>query len=108
MVYGIFTAGQRTWGGPRADASTADQTTSPAAAIAHAEATGDDLNVVPESFRPAVEAMLSAPVLLPRVTLQPKSSLEGRLGDAEMGEGTAVNLRSSDGSEGVELPERVK
>lgn len=53
MVYGIFTAGQRTWGGPRADAGTADATTSPQAAIEHAEATGDDLNVVPETFRSA-------------------------------------------------------
>jgi len=107
MVYGIFTAGQRTWGGPRADASTADQTTTPAAAIAHAEATGDDLNVVPESFRPAVEARLDLPTL-PKVTLQPKSSLEGRLGDLEMDAGPAVSLRSLSGSEGVELPQRVK
>lgn len=53
MVYGIFTAGQRTWGGPRADAGTADATTSPQAAIEHAEATGDDLNIVPETFRSA-------------------------------------------------------
>ena len=51
MVYGIFTAGQRTWGGPRADAGAADTATSVQQAVAHAEATGDDLNVVPESFR---------------------------------------------------------
>jgi len=33
MVYGIFTAGQRTWGGPRADAGAADPSTTPQAAI---------------------------------------------------------------------------
>lgn len=56
MVYAFFTSGQRTWGGPRADAGQADAVTSPQAAIEYAEATGDDLNIVPESFRPAVEA----------------------------------------------------
>ena len=49
MVYGIFTAGQRTWGGPRADAGKADPGTTPQQAIEHAEATGDDLNVIPKS-----------------------------------------------------------
>ncbi|KAJ9131157.1 Chitin synthase D [Pleurostoma richardsiae] len=56
MVYGIFTAGQRTWGGPRADAAAADQHTTVQEAIEHAEKTGDDLNIVPESFIPAAEA----------------------------------------------------
>ncbi|KAI1113652.1 family 2 glycosyltransferase [Nemania sp. NC0429] len=55
MVYGIFTAGQRTWGGPRADAATADQDTTPQQAIEQAENTGDDLNIVPETFMPAAE-----------------------------------------------------
>ncbi|KAI0147624.1 family 2 glycosyltransferase [Xylariaceae sp. FL1272] len=55
MVYGIFTAGQRTWGGPRADAATADSNTTPQQAIEQAEKTGDDLNVVPETFKPAAE-----------------------------------------------------
>ncbi|KAI0013106.1 glycosyltransferase family 2 protein [Xylariaceae sp. FL0662B] len=55
MVYGIFTAGQRTWGGPRADAATADAETTPQQAIEQAEKTGDDLNVVPETFIPAAE-----------------------------------------------------
>ncbi|KAI0548329.1 family 2 glycosyltransferase [Xylaria curta] len=55
MVYGIFTAGQRTWGGPRADAATADQDTTPQQAIEKAENTGDDLNIVPETFIPAAE-----------------------------------------------------
>ncbi|KAK4130776.1 glycosyltransferase family 2 protein, partial [Trichocladium antarcticum] len=53
MVYGIFTAGQRTWGGPRADAAAADAQTTAQEAIEQAEKTGDDLNIVPESFMPA-------------------------------------------------------
>lgn len=53
MVYGIFTAGQRTWGGPRADAAAADAQTTAQEAIEKAEKTGDDLNIVPESFIPA-------------------------------------------------------
>lgn len=82
MVYGIFTAGQRTWGGPRADAATADTTTTPQQAIEHAMATGDDLNVVPETFKPAVEsrhpekANSSVPV-------QPTDRMEGRFVPAE-------------------------
>lgn len=56
MVYGIFTAGQRTWGGPRADAGAADKNTTVQEAIEYAEKTGDDLNVVPETFIPAVIA----------------------------------------------------
>ncbi|KAI1448165.1 glycosyltransferase family 2 protein [Annulohypoxylon stygium] len=55
MVYGIFTAGQRTWGGPRADAATADAHTTPQQAVEQAEKAGDDLNVVPETFIPAAE-----------------------------------------------------
>ncbi|KAK0714618.1 chitin synthase-domain-containing protein [Lasiosphaeris hirsuta] len=55
MVYGIFTAGQRTWGGPRADAATADSHTTVQEAIEQAEKTGDDLNIVPESFIPAAQ-----------------------------------------------------
>lgn len=58
MVYGIFTAGQRTWGGPRADAATADSFTTAREAVQDAEERGDDLNVVPESFIPAREARL--------------------------------------------------
>lgn len=58
MVYGIFTAGQRTWGGPRADAATADSTTTAQEAIQKAEEAGDDLNIVPETFIPAAEAKM--------------------------------------------------
>lgn len=78
MVYGIFTAGQRTWGGPRADAGAADSNTTPQQAIEHAEATGDDLNVVPETFKAAQEAKRPA-----AVPLQPSDHLEGRFAPAE-------------------------
>ncbi len=53
MVYGIFTAGQRTWGGPRADAATADDHTTPREAIEQAEEQGDELNIIPETFQAA-------------------------------------------------------
>ena len=72
-VYGVFTTGQRTWGGPRADAGFADSTTTPQQAIEHAEAVGDDLNIIPETFRQAGR--------LPRrrsTTLQPSGLIEGR------------------------------
>lgn len=79
---GIFTAGQRTWGGPRADAGAADAHTTPQQAIEHAIATGDDLNVVPETFKPAAEArhpdkpVTTVPVL-------PTESIDGRFAPAE-------------------------
>jgi len=71
MVYGIFTAGQRTWGGPRADAGSADANTTPQQAIEKAEATGDELNVVPETFKAAADPHSS-------IHLQPPERLEGR------------------------------
>ena len=79
MVYGIFTAGQRTWGGPRADAGAADAKTTPQQAIEHAEATGDDLNIVPETFKRA------ASVKRPNqgIPLQPSEHIEGRFTQAE-------------------------
>ena len=82
MVYGIFTAGQRTWGGPRADAGTADVHTTAQQAIEHAEATGDDLNVVPETFKPATEAQHpdKQPYTIP---LQPSDRVEGRFAPPE-------------------------
>ena len=82
MVYGIFTAGQRTWGGPRADAGAADPQTTPLQAIEHAEATGDDLNIVPETFKPAIDARHPAkhPSAVP---LQPSDHIEGRFAPAE-------------------------
>ena len=84
IVYGIFTAGQRTWGGPRADAGAADLLTTPQAAIEHAEETGDDLNVVPETFKPAGEAQLKRQNGRPAaLLLQPSDHLEGRFAPAE-------------------------
>lgn len=81
MVYGIFTAGQRTWGGPRADAGVADARTSPEEAIKHAEATGNELNVVPETFRSSIATRLRG--RLAPVPLQPSNSIEGRFAAAE-------------------------
>lgn len=81
MVYGIFTAGQRTWGGPRADAGTADATTTPAQAIEQAETAGDELNVIPESFKPAIEAVTRKPSHRP--PLMPSGHLAGRFAPAE-------------------------
>ncbi|KAF4996405.1 hypothetical protein FGRMN_4514 [Fusarium graminum] len=60
MVYGIFTAGQRTWGGPRADAAAADTHTTAREAVEQAEEQGDELNVVPETFKAAREARRAA------------------------------------------------
>ena len=82
MVYGIFTAGQRTWGGPRADAGAADANTSPQQVIEHAQATGDDLNVVPETFKPAAEARHPDRVI-GTLPLLPSDHLEGRFAPAE-------------------------
>ncbi|KAG9557966.1 glycosyltransferase family 2 protein, partial [Aureobasidium melanogenum] len=83
MVYGIFTAGQRTWGGPRADAGAANSTTTPQAAIEHAEATGDDLNVVPETFKPAVEAITRKKSVKNRNVL-PDQHVEGKFAAPEL------------------------
>ena len=82
MVYGIFTAGQRTWGGPRADAGAADATTTPQQVIEKADAAGDELNVVPETFKPAAEARRNQISRKP-VPLQPPEKLEGRFAAAE-------------------------
>nr|POE69042.1 chitin synthase d [Quercus suber] len=81
MVYGIFTAGQRTWGGPRADAGAADATTTPAQVVEQAELKGDELNVVPETFKPAVEALTRKRSR--KVPLMPSTHLEGRFASAE-------------------------
>lgn len=85
MVYGICTAGQRTWGGPRADAAKADASTTAQQAIERAERTGDDLNIVPETFRPGKQAMDQAkgkkpkPLRRSRSVLQPPDKLDGVL-----------------------------
>ncbi|KAK1992500.1 class VII chitin synthase [Colletotrichum falcatum] len=92
MVYGIFTAGQRTWGGPRADAATADTTTTAQQAIEQAEEAGDDLNVVPETFIPAAEARkesiaggkgMMGPIGRKHSVVQPPPNIEGRFAARE-------------------------
>ncbi|KAG0129649.1 chitin synthase-domain-containing protein [Tuber indicum] len=83
MVYGIFTAGQRTWGGPRADAGTADDTKTPQQAIEEAEARGDDLQVVPETFRPAAELQAENNQIRQRVPVHPDVRVEGQFSASE-------------------------
>ena len=83
MVYGIFTAGQRTWGGPRADAGTADANTTPQQVIEKADAAGDELNVVPETFRSAAKAR-DHRIDRKALPLQPSERLEGRFAAAEL------------------------
>lgn len=75
MVHGVFTAGQRTWGGPRVDAAAADAKTTPQQAIEQAAQQGDDLNIVPETFKPAMEARKQRQM---HSTLLPSSSAEDR------------------------------
>ncbi|EEQ88844.1 chitin synthase [Blastomyces dermatitidis ER-3] len=71
MVYGIFTAGQRTWGGPRADAAAADENTTPEEAAVRAKATGDELNIKLDTFRAVAEGKSSVPI-------HPAEGVEGR------------------------------
>ena len=80
MIYGIFTAGQRTWGGPRVDAGAADEKVTPQEAIEKAEAMGDDLNIIPETFRPAAAARRRR---TNKTALQPSPSVEGRFAPAD-------------------------
>lgn len=83
MVYGIFTAGQRTWGGPRADAATADSNTTPQQAVEQAEKAGDELNIVPETFIPAAQATKKPGVGRTRSKLQPPDKAEGKFAAPE-------------------------
>lgn len=70
LVYGIFTSGQRTWGGPRADAAKADENTTPEEAVELARAQGDELNVVVDTFRLNTEKRT--------VPVHPSENLRGR------------------------------
>lgn len=76
MVYGIFTAGQRTWGGPRADAAAADANTTPGEAVELAKEQGDELNVNVDTFRTGIVRRRSVPV-------RPSGKIEGRFAPAE-------------------------
>lgn len=71
MVYGIFTAGQRTWGGPRADAAAADMHTNPEEAAEQARVLGNDLNVDVDTFRATRSEERGVPV-------RPAGNIEGR------------------------------
>lgn len=88
MVYGIFTAGHRTWGGPRTDAARADKFTTPEQAVRRAEAQGDELNVEVETFRSVVEGRGGVPV-------RPPGKVTGRFSNDESmaprGEADMVN-----------------
>ena len=97
MVYGVFTAGQRTWGGPRADAAAADSNTTAQEAIEQAEKTGDDLNIVPESFIRAAhereelaikeDKMASGELSRAKSVLQPPDKLVGKFSAPERTDG---------------------
>ncbi|KAJ5633776.1 hypothetical protein N7528_001618 [Penicillium herquei] len=76
MMYGIFTAGQRTWGGPRADAAAADDETTPGEAVEIAKEQGDEFNVNFDTFRNSLVRRRSVPV-------RPSSQVEGRFAPAE-------------------------
>ncbi|KAL2170326.1 hypothetical protein VTG60DRAFT_5005 [Thermothelomyces hinnuleus] len=91
MVYGIFTAGQRTWGGPRADAAAADANTTAQQAIEKAEQTGDDLNIVPESFIPAAQKRAEAELAAQGAQ---GAHTDGDLDDDEDKEDSGRNKRS--------------
>ncbi|RFU35670.1 hypothetical protein B7463_g651, partial [Scytalidium lignicola] len=78
MIYGIFTAGQRTWGGPRVDAALADANMASQQVIDKAMDSGDGLNLVPETFKNAMEVE-DEELITPRtpVPLQPPQQIEG-------------------------------
>lgn len=77
MMYGIFTAGQRTWGGPREDAAAADAYTTPGEAVEQAREQGDDLNVDVTTFRTnSIVRRRSVPV-------RPPNRVDGRFAPAE-------------------------
>ena len=87
-VYGIFTAGSRTWGGPRADAGVADATTTAREVIERADQVGDDLNIVPESFRQVAQTTAYGHRTMPSpVALHPTDRVEGRFGVPERDSG---------------------
>ncbi|CAG8143461.1 unnamed protein product [Penicillium olsonii] len=85
MVYGIFTAGQRTWGGPRADAATADDHITPGEAVQRAKEQGDELNVDVDTFRSTLARRRSVPI-------RPSEAVEGRFARTDhLVDGISVN-----------------
>ncbi len=122
MVYGILTAGQRTWGGPRADAAKAGAGTTPAQAAVKAKEDGDDLNVVLETFIPAgMVRTKSVPLHPPNIrkgTFASPNRLPNGWGDLEDFESSLRKpwLRSGEDSRGsfdgwvlnaISLPRRL-
>lgn len=101
MVYGILTAGSRTWGGPRADAAAANMHTTAREAAEQAEKQGDELNIVPESFKPAKEARAlanephrpPASVCRQRSVVRPPNAIDGQFS----GLGRATELAAFNG-----------
>lgn len=89
MVYGIFTAGQRTWGGPRTDAAAADNHTSPEEAAEQARVLGDELNVDVNTFRALRNEEESVPI-------HPSEKVEGRFSAAtQLPDGQYANYNAS-------------
>lgn len=89
MVYGIFTAGQRTWGGPRADAATADDQTTPGEAAQRAKEQGDEFNVNVDTFRTKLVRRRSVPI-------RPSEAVEGRFARTDhLVDGIYVNTSGS-------------
>ncbi|EEP78774.1 chitin synthase D [Uncinocarpus reesii 1704] len=98
MVYGIFTAGRRTWGGPRADAAEADSNTTPAQAAELAEEQGDELNVKVETFTAVPKPQESVPV-------HPSHGIEGRFAPPELNSDGYYN---NGNISGLSLPTHVR
>lgn len=91
MVYGIFTAGQRTWGGPRTDAAAADKHTTPEEAVEQARAQGDEFNVDVGTFRLSRCEDRGVPV-------HPSEKVEGRFAPAaQLPEGGYANAYNDSG-----------
>lgn len=89
MVYGIFTAGQRTWGGPRTDAAAADNHTSPEEAVEQARVLGDELNVDVDTFRTLRNDERSVPI-------HPSEKVKGRFSAAtQLPDGHYANYNAS-------------
>ncbi|KAJ6109488.1 hypothetical protein N7486_001723 [Penicillium sp. IBT 16267x] len=89
IMYGIFTASQRTWGGPRADAAAADDQTTPGEAVEQARDQGDEFNVDIQTFRTSLVRRKSVPI-------RPSSHVEGRFAPPEqLLDGVYINTHDS-------------
>ncbi|KAF2859787.1 glycosyltransferase family 2 protein [Piedraia hortae CBS 480.64] len=112
MVRAIFTAGQRTWGGPRADATKADENTTPAQAVEKAKEGGDELNVDFTTF-PAREASLLSSTEPGRTgarptPLIPEPKLEGRFHAAEELPGGWYKQANDSGTKSPKFPDSAR